>query len=177
MRRVTSLAPALLAGSLLLAARPALAEPVEAAIFDPVFEKFQLAPKLKKEVLDHFRTYLAKPGTIKPMDRGRRDRDLMENRVFLPSTVGRAEAEEICRKLGWQRFLVARLTGLRNRRIEMVVTYVDLGLGEAGVIEHTKTVPNHLKPLRNGLRDLARKVASEIKPPAAAPAAGEAGTP
>ena len=172
MRAVALPSACLLAVSLLLAAAPAAAEPVEVAIFDPVYEKFHMAPKHMKEVEKHFREWLAKPGTIKPMNRERRDKDLLMNRVFLPSEVGRTEADEVCKQLGWQRYLVSRLTG-KNRRIELVVTYVDLALGEAGVIEEKKTVGNHLKPIRNGLRNLAKKVAARVGAPVAAPPAAK----
>lgn len=173
MRVVPQLSAGLVAASVLLAAAPAAAEPLEVAIFDPVYEKFQMPPNNTKEVEQHFREWLAKPNTIKPMDRGRRDRDLLDNRVFVPSQVGRAEAEQVCRQVGWQRFLVSRLTGLPNRRIELVVTYVDLSLGDAGVIEEKRTVANHLKPIRNALRELGQKVAAQVKPLAAEPPAAE----
>ena len=142
-----------------------LAEPLEVAIFEPTFTDYKLSDRLKKEVLQHYHKGLLAPGTIKPLDRRRRARDLMEHRVFPKRDSTLEEARQTCTTVGWERFLVSSLAGTKKRRVEIVVTYVDLSKGDQGIIEGKRQVRNHLKAIRDGLRRLATEVAKKVGAP------------
>ena len=162
----TALLPVLVGIVLAYAPAAASAQPVQAALFDPGYVHFSLSDKLVKEMKAHFVKGLMGPGTVESLDPEKMRQDRLHSMVMWKSAANAKEAREICTELKWPRFVTIQLTGRKDRRVEIVATFVDLAAGDAGVVEERKVVRNHQKALRKAMLRVGKKLATRLKPTA-----------
>lgn len=188
MRRPTTLAKTLAASALAFFVLAAAAAPTTAhaaedeaaelpalVLFDTIWKDFALRPQMKKEIEQHMLEWIGKAKGFRLVDRGQRDRTIMEKRIFVMGTPDEKKAVEIARQAGWRHFLHVTFKGVPRKGIQITFVLQDLERGAEGVLRKERTVRNHLKPLRNTARklafDIVREAAAALKAqPAPAPA-------
>ena len=124
-------------------------------LFDTIWKDFNVRPHMKKEIQKHVLQWIQKAGGFRIMDRGERERIIMEKRIFVMRTPDLKKAEEIATQAGWRYFLHSTFQGIPRKGIKITYVLRDLSLGKEGVIVKERRVANHLKPLRNTARKLA----------------------
>ncbi len=176
MRRLKQSLAAALGLLLLAAAAPAGAEDSAAplpplVVFDTVWKDFHLAPKPTAEVEQHVAEFVKKAGGFRVLERGERDRTILDRRIFVMGQPDLPKAEEIARQAGWRHILHATFKGVPGKGVLVTFVVRDLSVpGEAGVFLREKVLPNHLKALRNGARQLAFEAVKAARAALAAPA-------
>ncbi len=133
----------------------------ELVLFDTIWKDFHLRPKMEKEVQEHVMKWIRKAGGFTIVDRGKRDRTIMEKRIFVMGEPDLAKAEEIAAQAGWKYFLHSTYQGVPGKGVKITFVFRDMTRGKDGVIVEEKLVRNHLKAIRNTARALAFKAVSK----------------
>jgi len=137
--------------------------------FDTIWKDFQLRPRMKKEIEQHMLQWIAKAKAFRLVERGERDRTIMEKRIFLMGTPDEKKAAEVAGQAGWRHFLHVTFKGVPRKGIRITFVLQDMEGGPKAVFRKERTVPNHLKPLRNTARKLAFDIVREAAAAMAAP--------
>lgn len=157
---------------------PALPELVT---FDPVWKDFNLKDKMKDEIVQHMREYATKAGGFQIIDRGTRDRKIMEQRIFVMGVPDLVKAEEIARQAGWSYLLHTTFQGVPRKGVKITVVFRDLTKGAERVLTQEKMAANHLKALRDTARalvhDAVKAGAAGVQAASPQPTAAGAATP